>query len=70
MRDVTRYIVIRCPTTGKVVYPTQYHAERAKATIAKRSARERVPIAVYRCPECEWWHLTSHGPEHQAKLAG
>jgi hypothetical protein len=41
----------RCPSHGKVCFPSEREARRARS---HKSARLR----IYRCPDCDSWHLT------------
>lgn len=46
---------MRCSTSGKDVFFTEPHADGAIQTYKKRSGIE---LRKYRCPSCQWWHLT------------
>jgi hypothetical protein len=56
---------LRCPSSGKRAYLTEELAldvlERAwlRPQLSPPSASP-FPVKVYRCPECGWWHLSSH----------
>lgn len=55
--------MIKC-VTGKKVYLTQELAEEALigAHIRFYYAKGQGPVAVYRCDDCGYFHLTSQGP--------
>lgn len=55
--------MIKC-VTQKKVYLTQVLAEEALlgAHIRFEYAAGRGPVAVYRCDDCGYFHLTSRGP--------
>lgn len=44
-----------CPT-GKRIYWKERLACRAVTEAAKRG--ELPPMRHYKCPECDWWHLS------------
>lgn len=52
-------------TTRKICYITKDQAEQALLGTRARysSAANPGPVAVYRCPLCECYHLTSKGDE-------
>jgi hypothetical protein len=52
----------RCAASGKIGYPTQARArqELLACLEARREGRlHRLERAVYQCPACQDWHLTS-----------
>jgi ABC-type ATPase with predicted acetyltransferase domain len=53
--------------TGKKVYLTEQHAEDAliEANIQYDYSRGGGPIAVYRCDDCGYFHLTSRTPMNE-----
>lgn len=56
---------LRCPVSGKLAWPTQDSALKAleKAWLRPQgdSPPTKVfPVRVYHCPDCGWWHLSSH----------
>lgn len=55
--------MIKC-VTGKKVYLTQELAEEALIGAHTRFyyAKGQGPVAVYRCDDCGYFHLTSQGP--------
>lgn len=44
-------------STGKVRFPT-----RRQARVARRKIPTGDPLSVYRCPECDWFHLGHRPP--------
>jgi hypothetical protein len=50
----------RCETTGKVRWTSARLAKRATAGVANR-------LRVYRCEDCNGWHVTDHEAEGQAR---
>lgn len=55
--------MIKC-VTHKKVYLTETLAEEALigARTAYNYTRDNGPVAVYRCDDCGYYHLTSRGP--------
>ena len=54
---------LRCPANGKAAYVDETSAlQRLEIawTRAQRTAHAPLPCRAYRCPECGWWHLSSH----------
>ena len=55
-------IGLRCPWTGKAIYPS---LEQAQAMLDRPDLRSvdgsgNVPCRAYLCPVCEGYHLTHH----------
>jgi hypothetical protein len=64
-------ISIRCQTTDKRAYVTEEQALDAMHRAAIRPRHEsrfghQIPIRVYRCEFCEWWHMTSKPKKKEA----
>lgn len=62
-------------TSGKRPFRTQEQAEGILRHVRHRRAVEHagrlhdVECAVYECPVCHWWHLTSGGrPQRRSRL--
>ena len=57
---------LRCPVNGKRAYVNEEVALAAleAAWTQRQTSTRRTPTAfprkIYRCPECGWWHLSSH----------
>ena len=43
----------------KIKYGTKEIAEEDLRRIRKTSKKEILPVSVYKCPQCNSWHLTS-----------
>ena len=46
-------------TTGKV----KFDKRGAQTARNKRFEEAHIKLRIYHCPECNWWHLTSHTNE-------
>jgi len=59
--SVAPRIGLRCPLTGKTIYPTEEQAQaRLDEGLRCIDGSGHVPVRVYRCPVCEGFHLTHH----------
>lgn len=47
---------MKCSTSGKDVHFTADAADRAILSYSKRGLC--ITLRRYRCPSCQWWHLT------------
>jgi hypothetical protein len=72
MAVVLRLEDLRCPVSRKRAYPTRERAldalERAwQRPQCSTPSASPFPVKVYRCPECAWWHLSSHHSRDEAE---
>jgi hypothetical protein len=49
-------VKVICTRTGKQVYGTRARAIKYAIRAARQTGQ---PYRIYRCPHCDWWHLTS-----------
>jgi hypothetical protein len=56
-----------CPATGKVSFPS---TTAARSFIDVLKEWDGVYMRAYRCPRCEWVHLTSQRTYREQRMVG
>lgn len=61
----------KCRRSGKIKWRTELDAKLAMANIdyKMRAATKEKEIRAYRCPFCDYWHLTHQEPRQHKEQA-